>query len=78
MVAVPSPLSVKVTPLGNVPVVLSEAVGLPAEITVKEPAAATVKVVLFALVICDNVACPNAVSAIAQSKGKHIRIRRRR
>ncbi len=47
-VAVPSPLSVKVTPLGNVPVSLSAAVGLPVDVTVKVPDDPSMKVVSFA------------------------------
>ena len=50
-VAVPSPLSVNVTPEGRLPVSLSEAVGLPVEVTVKVPADPAVKVVLEPLVM---------------------------
>ena len=50
-VAVPSPLSVRVTPLGRAPVSDSDAVGLPDEVTVKVPALPTVKVVLAAEVM---------------------------
>jgi len=49
--AVPSPLSTKVTPLGKAPVSLRAAVGAAVEVTLKDPAAPTVKVVLLALVI---------------------------
>ena len=50
-VAVPSPLSTKDTPAGRLPVSLSEAVGLPVEVTVKVPAEPAVKEALFPLVI---------------------------
>ena len=40
-----------VTPLGNVPVCVIEGVGVPVAVTVKFPAAPTVNVVLFPLVI---------------------------
>ena len=49
--AVPSPLSTKVTPEGSVPLSLSAAVGVPVVVTVKLPAVPVVKVVLVALVI---------------------------
>src|ERR1022692_3637779 len=45
-VAVPSPLSVKVTPLGRLPDSDSAAVGVPVEVTVKVPDDPSVKVVL--------------------------------
>ena len=45
------PLSTKVTPVGNVPVLLRAGVGAPVVVTVKVPAEPAVKVVLFALVI---------------------------
>src|SRR3954447_24478522 len=52
MVAVPSPLSVKVTLAGSAPVLESAtAVGKPVVVTVNVPAAPTVKVALAALVI---------------------------
>jgi hypothetical protein len=51
IVAVPFPLSVKVTPLGRLPVLLSAAVGDPVVVTVKDPVAPLVKLVLSALVI---------------------------
>jgi len=54
-VAVPFPLSVKVTPLGRVPDSLSAGVGDPVVVTVKLPAVPTVNVVLFALVIAGAV-----------------------
>ncbi len=44
-VAVPSPLSVKVTPLGSAPVSVIAGVGLPLVVTVKLPALPAVKVV---------------------------------
>src|SRR5262249_8767013 len=51
-VAVPSPLSVKVTPLGSkFAGILSAAVGKPAVVTVNEPGLPTVNVVLLALVM---------------------------
>jgi hypothetical protein len=51
-VAVPFPLSLNVTPLGNVPVSVSVGVGAPVVVTVKLPdVLPTVNVVLFALVI---------------------------
>ena len=53
-VAVPSPLSVKVAPLGKLPVSLINIVALvgnPVVVTLKVPAFPTVKVVLFALVM---------------------------
>ena len=50
-VAVPFPLSLKVTPLGSVPDSLSDGVGDPVVVTVKLPAVPTAKVVLFALVM---------------------------
>src|SRR5207245_601792 len=43
--------TLNVTPPGNVPVSLRVGVGKPVAVTVKLPAVATVKVVLFALVI---------------------------
>jgi hypothetical protein len=51
IVAVPLPLSLNVTGLGNDPDSLRAAVGDPVVDTVKVPAVPTVKVVLFALVI---------------------------
>jgi hypothetical protein len=44
-------LSTKVTPLGSVPVSLSDGVGFPVAVTMKFPAVPTVNVVLFALVM---------------------------
>src|SRR5690348_1793073 len=50
-VAVPSPLSRNVTPLGREPDSVSEGVGVPVAVTVKLLAVPTVKVVLLPLVI---------------------------
>ena len=50
-VAVPLPLSANVTPLGRAPVSVTAGVGKPVAVTVKLPAAPTVKVVLVALVM---------------------------
>ena len=50
-VAVPSPLSTKVTPVGSAPVSLSAAVGNPVVVTVNVPSVPVVNVVLSALVI---------------------------
>ena len=50
-VAVPSPLLVKVTLLGNAPVSPNDAVGVPVVVTVKVPAVPTVNVALLELVI---------------------------
>ena len=50
-VAVPSPLSVNVTPLGKAPFSVRLGVGEPVVVTVKVLAAPTVKVVLLALVM---------------------------
>ena len=50
-VAVPSPLSVKVKPAGNVPVSVMAAVGEPVVVTVKVPAEPIVNCAWFALVI---------------------------
>jgi hypothetical protein len=50
-VAVPFPLSLKVTPLGRVPVSLSDGAGKPAVVTVKLPADPSLKVVLLAEVM---------------------------
>ena len=50
-VAVPFPLLVKVTPLGSAPVSVSDGAGVPVVVTVKLPAAPTVKVILLALVM---------------------------
>ena len=49
--AVPSCLSVKVTPLGRLPDSVITGVGEPVVVTVKLPALPTVKVALLALVI---------------------------
>jgi hypothetical protein len=50
-VAVPFPLSVRVTPFGSVPVFVMEGAGVPEVVTVNEPALATRNEVVFALVI---------------------------
>ena len=50
-VAVPLPLSTKVTPEGSAPVSLSAGVGNPVVVTVKVPAVPVVNVVASALVI---------------------------
>ena len=50
-VAVPFPLSVKVTPLGRAPVSARDGVGTPVDVTVNVPGLLAVKTVLFALVI---------------------------
>jgi hypothetical protein len=50
-VAVPFPLFTNVTPLGRVPVSVTDGVGAPVVVTVKLPAVPTVNVALFALVI---------------------------
>src|SRR5215472_873275 len=54
-VAVPFPLFTNVTPLGSVPVSVSDGVGAPVVVTVKLPAAPTANVVLLALVIAGGV-----------------------
>jgi hypothetical protein len=51
IVAVPFPLSVRFTPLGNDPVLARAETGLPVVVTVKVPLVPAVKVTLFALVI---------------------------
>jgi len=50
-VPVPFPLSLKVTPLGSVPVSVREGVGAPVVVTENVPAVPTVNVVLLTLVI---------------------------
>ena len=50
-VAVPSPLSWNVTPLGSEPDSVSVGVGVPVAVTVKLPAVPAVNVVLAALVM---------------------------
>ena len=57
-VAVPSPLSMKLTPVGRAPVSESDAVGRPVVVTVKVPALPSVKVVLSAEVM------PGATSTV--------------
>ena len=46
-----SPLSLKVTPSGSEPVSDSDAVGVPVEVTVKDPALPSLKVALSAEVM---------------------------
>jgi hypothetical protein len=50
IVAVPFPLFRKLTPLGSVPVSVSDGIGVPVVVAVKLPATPTVKVLLFPLV----------------------------
>jgi len=50
-VAVPFPLSLKVTPLGSTPASVRVAVGAPVVVTVKLPAVPTINVILFPLVM---------------------------
>ena len=50
-VAVPSPLSLKFTPAGRVPVAASNGTGRPVVVTLKDPNVPTTNVVLFALVM---------------------------
>ncbi len=62
-VAVPFPLSVKLTPLGSVPVAWRAGVGTPVEVTVNVSPLPIVKVVRSALVICGApVPCPSAAN----------------
>jgi hypothetical protein len=60
---VPLWLSANVTPAGNAPVSLSEYVGDPVVVTLKEPAVPTVNVVLLALVKAPVVPVPVMVIA---------------
>ena len=53
-VAVPSPLSAKLTPVGSAPLSTREAVGVPVEVTVKLPALPSPKVVLSADVMAGD------------------------
>ena len=55
IVAVPSSLSVKVTPEGSAPVWVKDAAGVPVVVTVNDPALPVVKVALSALVIAGAV-----------------------
>lgn len=65
-VAVPFPLSVKVTPLGNVaPVSLNAGAGSPEVVTVNEPCAPMPKVALLALVICGAESTTNVKDCVA-------------
>ena len=50
-VAVPFALSLKVTPFGSAPVCVKAGVGTPVVVTLNDPAAPTLKVVVLALVI---------------------------
>lgn len=54
-VAVPFPLSVKVTPVGRVPLSLSDGVGEPVVVTVNEPATSVVNEVLDGEVMAGGV-----------------------
>ena len=54
-VAVPSLLSTRVTPTGNVPVLVTAAIGDPVVVTLKDPAAPAVKVAEAAEVIAGAV-----------------------
>ena len=70
-IALPFPLSVNIRPVGSVPDSLKDGVGVPVVVTVKLPAAPTVKIVLLALVIVGAVPPPlpatlNAAIAAAQ------------
>ena len=49
--AVPFPLSTKVTPVGSVPLSLKAGVGIPVVVTVNVPGSPSVNVVMVALVI---------------------------
>lgn len=59
IVAVPFPLSVKFTPVGNDPVLARAGTGLPVVVTVNVPLVPAVKLTLFALVIAG--ACTRTV-----------------
>ncbi len=59
-VAVPSPLSVKVTPLGSAPFSVSAEVGNPVDVTVKLPAWPSVKVAASAEVMAGGVSTVRA------------------
>jgi hypothetical protein len=50
-VAVPLPLSVKVTPFGSAPVFVIEGAGLPLVVTAKEPTLPTRNEVVLALIM---------------------------
>jgi hypothetical protein len=66
-VPVPSPLSLKLTPLGSEPASLSEGIGFPVVVTVKLAFVPTVKVALLALVIVGAWFTEVAVSAKSPS-----------
>jgi hypothetical protein len=71
-VAVPFPLSVKLIPLGSVPVAWRAGVGTPVEVTVNVSPLPIVKVVPSALVICGApVPCPSA----AEPKQSNVKTR---
>ena len=55
MVAVPSPLPVKVTPDGRAPDSVTAATGLPVVVTVNDPAVPSANVAAATLVICGGV-----------------------
>jgi hypothetical protein len=57
-IALPFPLSVNIRPVGSVPDSLKDGVGVPVVVTVKLPAAPTVKIALLALVIVGAVLAP--------------------
>src|ERR1700688_2610405 len=57
-IALPFPLSVNTTPIGSVPDSLKDGVVVPVVVTVKLPAAPTVKIVLLALVTVGAVPAP--------------------
>ena len=61
-VAVPFPLSTKVTPEGSAPVSVIAAVGLPVVITENDPCVPTVKAVELALVMAGAVGAALTVS----------------
>ncbi len=64
-VPVPLPLSVKVTPLGSVPLRAMLGVGSPVVVTLKLPAVPTTKVVLLALVMAGGwVGCVTVILAV--------------
>ena len=61
-VAVPFPLSLKVTPFGSAPISASEGMGVPVAVTVKLLADPAVKVVVLALVIAAAIGAGFTVS----------------
>jgi hypothetical protein len=66
-VAVPFALEVNVTPLGSVPVFVTEGIGVPVVVTVKVPFVPTENVVLLALVMLGAVetSSPNTLNSLA-------------